>query len=301
MIGLLIAGHGSADKAGAAQFRLFSERIAKRMAPEGVPAAGGFIELSAPPVRDAVAALVAAGATRIGTVPLMLVAAGHAKGDIPGALAREQERHPGLAVVYGRPIGPHPTILEVLRRRLAEAGADAGTTVLLVGRGSSDPDANAEVAKVARLLEETTEVAGVEYAFISLAPPGVPAGLDRCLRLGARHLVVLPYFLFTGILPVRVAGEAARWAADHPGVRVITAEVIGDCDDLADIVVERYGEALTGDIRMNCDTCLYRTPLPGYEHRVGAAQIPHHHPHDHPHEPKRDGPGHEHGGRESRH
>ncbi|GIJ47605.1 cobalamin biosynthesis protein CbiX [Virgisporangium aliadipatigenens] len=283
MIGLLIAGHGSADEAGAAQFRLFAERVAKRLAADDTPVAGGFIELSAPPIRDAVSALVDAGATRLGTVPLMLVAAGHAKGDIPAALAREQERHPGLRIAYGRPIGPHPSVLALLRERLAEAGADAATTVLLVGRGSSDPDANAEVAKVARLLAETTDVAGVEYAFVSLAPPAVAAGLDRCARLGAERVVVLPYFLFTGILPVRVASQAAAWAAEHPAVPVVTADVLGDCDELADVVIERYREALTGDIRMNCDTCLYRIALPGHEHRVGAAQVPHHHPDDSSH------------------
>src|SRR6266545_4332517 len=280
MIGLLIAGHGSADPAGAAQFRLFADRVAKRLAPQEIPVAGGFIELSPPPIRDAMGELVATGADRLAAVPLVLVAAGHAKGDIPAALTREQQRHPGLHVAYGRPLGPHPTILTVLRQRLSTADADPHTTVLLVGRGSTDPDANAEVAKIARLLAETTQVAGVEYAFVSLAPPDVTASLERCRRLDATRIVVLPYFLFTGVLPLRVADQARTWADAHPAVPMSCADVIGDCDELADVVIERYREALAGDIRMNCDTCLYRTPLPGHQHRVAAAQIPHHHPHD---------------------
>jgi sirohydrochlorin cobaltochelatase len=92
--------------------------------------------------------------------------------------------------------------------------------------------------------------------------------------------VVLPYFLFTGVLPRRVAEQAHRWAAGHLPVSVAVAEVIGDCDPLAALVVERYHEALAGDIRMNCDTCVYRIALPGHHHRVGAAQTPHTHPHD---------------------
>jgi sirohydrochlorin cobaltochelatase len=279
-VSLLIAGHGTADPAGADQFRQFVERVGKRLDPDGIVVAGGFIELSRPPLAEAVGDLVAAGARRLAAVPLMLVAAGHAKGDIPGALAREKARHPDLSVAYGRPLGPHPTILALLRDRLAAAGAGPETTVLLVGRGSSDPDANAEVAKMARLLAEGTNVSDVEYSFISLAPPGVPAGLERCRRLGARHVVVLPYFLFTGVLPIRVAVEARAWASDHPDVSVKCAEVIGDCDALAELVVERYREAVAGDIRMNCDTCLYRVALPGHEHRVGAPQVPHHHPDD---------------------
>ncbi len=279
--GLVIVGHGSADPEGAAQFLDLVRRVGKRLAP--VPVGGGFIELSAPPLAEAVADLVADGSGALVAVPLMLVAAGHAKGDIPAALHRERHRHPGLRVAYGRPLGPHPALLAVLRERLGAAGADA--TVLLVGRGSTDPDANAEVAKVARLLAETTPVGGVEYAFVSLAGPGVGAGLDRCRRLGARRVVVLPYFLFTGVLPRRVAAQAAAWAADHPDVEVRAADVIGDCDELAGLVAERYAEALAGDVRVNCDTCLYRVSLPGHEHRVGQPQLPHDHPDD---------PGHRH-------
>jgi len=318
MIPLLVAGHGTADEAGAEAFGRFVRRVAGRL---DAPVAGGFIELSAPPLRDAVADLVSGGADRLVAVPLMLVAAGHAKGDIPGALARERERHPGLRISYGRPLGPHPTVLSLLRARLAAIDPAPDTVVLLVGRGSTDPDANAEIAKVARLLAETTPVAGVEYAFVSLAPPGVPAALDRCRALGARRVAVLPYFLFTGVLPVRVATQATTWATAHPDVPVDIAEVIaplapGDpavhlttpmasrdpavhviappgmdttagpdaadgVDTLADLVIERYREALHGDIRMNCDTCVYRIALPGHEHRVGAPQQPHHHPHDH--------------------
>lgn len=273
---LLIAGHGTADEAGAEEFRRFTRRVAGRLP---VPVAGGFIELSAPPLGDAVAALTAGGARQIAAVPLMLVAAGHVKGDVPASLARERDRH-GVRIAYGRPLGPHPTVLALLRERLAALNPAEDMTVLLVGRGSTDPDANAEVARAARLLAETTPVAGVEYAFVSLAAPAVPAGLDRCRALGARRVAVLPYFLFTGVLPRRVVAQAAAWAA-QTGLPVDVAEVIGDCDGLADLVLERYAEAWQGQVRANCDTCLYRVALPGHEHRVGAPQVPHHHPDEH--------------------
>ncbi|MGC9669523.1 sirohydrochlorin chelatase [Planosporangium sp. 12N6] len=277
---LLIAGHGTADEAGAEQFRQFVKRVDGLL---DAAVAGGFIELSDPPIGAAVDVLLAAGdARRVAAVPLMLVAAGHAKGDIPASLARERQRHGGLSFVYGRPLGPHPTILALLRERLAEVSPDPETMVLLVGRGSTDPDANAEVARAARLLAETTPVTGVEYAFVSLAEPGVRAGLDRCRMLGAKRIAVLPYFLFTGVLPRRVADQAAAWSAGS-GVPVDVAEVIGDCDGLASLVVERYEEALRGEARANCDACLYRIALPGHEHRVGAPQKPHDHPHDHAH------------------
>jgi sirohydrochlorin cobaltochelatase len=273
---LLLIGHGTRDEAGAAEFGRLADRLRTRLP---VDVAGGFIELSPPPLTDAVAALYAAGHRHVAAVPLVLVAAGHAKGDMPGALARERERHPGLTYAYGRPLGPHPTLLRLLEERLdavLDPDERAETAVLLVGRGSTDPDANAEVCKAARLFWEGRGLAMVETAFVSLARPGVPEGLERCRRLGASRVVVLPYFLFPGVLPDRVAAEARA----YDGVEVRCAEVIGDCDGLADLVAERYDEALRGDIRMNCDTCVYRVAMPGFEDRVGAPQRPHHHPDD---------------------
>jgi sirohydrochlorin cobaltochelatase len=223
------------------------------------------------------------GPRTVAVVPLVLVSAGHAKGDIPAALARERRRHPGLRFRYGRPLGPHPALVSLLAQRV-EAALDgapaAGTAVLLVGRGSTDPDANAETAKVARLLWEGRDYDTVEFGFVSLARPGVPEALDRLRLLGAGRIVVAPYFLFPGVLPDRVAAKAAAFAGAHPGLDVRVAGVLGDSDTLADLVALRYREAVDGDIRMNCDTCQYRVALPGFAHRVGAPQLPHHHPHD---------------------
>lgn len=280
---LLVVGHGTRSDDGAAEFGKLVERLRGRLGAEGVDVAGGFIELCSPPVADAVGELVGRGHRELVVLPLVLVAAGHGKGDIPAAMAREQVRHPGLRYAYGRPLGPHPVLLDLLARRVdaALAGAPrAGSSVVLVGRGSTDPDANAEIAKVARLLWEGRGYDDVLPCFVSLAAPGVPAALDRARRLGARRVVVVPYFLFPGVLPDRVAAQARTFAAGHARIDVRVAAVLGDCDPLADLVVERYAEAIRGDIRMNCDTCLYRTALPGFEARVGAPQRPHHHPDD---------------------
>lgn len=289
---LLIAGHGTRDEAGAEAFRDFVRELGRRH-PE-LPVGGGFIELSPPPLGEAVAGLVERGVTRFAAVPLMLVSAGHAKGDIPAALARERERHPGISYAYGRPLGPHPSLLRVLERRLDEAlgsatrrpGDRADVTVLLVGRGSTDPDANAEVHKAARLLWEGRGYSRRGTAFVSLAAPDVPSGLDRCVKLGARRIVVLPYFLFTGVLPDRVHQQTQGWAEAHPGVEVVSADVIGPTEELLDLVLDRYREAVEGDIRMNCDSCVYRIAMPGFEDKVGAPQRPHFHPAD-------DGHGHD--------
>ncbi len=303
---LLLAAHGTRDQAGVAAFNALAERVGGLAAGDGTRVAGGFIELSPPPLREAVASLVNGTPAHMVAVPLMLSAAGHAKGDIPAALARERTRHPGLRWTYARPLGPHPALLDLQAARIAAAQggsggmgpprrrsggvwggrppeASAAPAILVVGRGSTDPDANADVVKTTRLLWEGRDYPLAETAFVSLARPDVLQGLERCRLLGARQIVVARYFLFPGVLPDRVAEQARQYAAAHPELDIRCADVFGDCDEVAALVYERYHEALSGDIRMNCDMCVYRIAMPGFEHRVGEPQHPHDHPHDHAH------------------
>ncbi|HEX2181762.1 MAG TPA: CbiX/SirB N-terminal domain-containing protein, partial [Rubrobacteraceae bacterium] len=160
------------------------------------------------------------------------------------------------------------------------------TAVLIVGRGSSDPDANSDLAKMARLFFEGRPYPLVETAFVSLAPPGVPDALDRCRRLGFRRVAVFSYFLFTGVLEERIREQSEACAVENPGFEMRYAGYFGPDARVADLVLERYRESFEGDIRMNCDVCVHRVALPGFEEKVGAPATPHYHP---------DEPGHDHG------
>jgi cobalt/nickel transport system ATP-binding protein len=230
----------------------------------------GFIELAEPDLDTGIDRLVGAGATSVVAVPLVLLGAGHLKDDGPAALARARVRHPHVEFCYGRDLGIHPAVLAVALDRVRAATSSwPRPAVVLAGRGSSDPDANADLCKVARLLWDGRGLDLVEPAFVSLAPPSVPEALDRCRRLVASTIAVVPYFLFTGVLVERIATQAAAWAAGHPDVEVRTAAELGPDPRLARLVLERYDEARRGDARMNCDCCAYRVALPGYEDRVG--------------------------------
>ena len=275
---LLLVGHGSRSADGVSAYWEFAD-VVRAEAPD-LRLGCGFIELAEPDLDTAVGRLVAAGATSVVAVPLVLLGAGHMKNDGPATLARARERHPAVTFAYGRELGIHPAPLEVAAERVA--GATAGwpaeaTAVIVVSRGSSDPDANADLFKVSRLLWDSRGAEWVEPAFVSLAAPSVGDALERCRRLGAARIAVVPYFLFTGVLVARIAAQAADWAAGHPDIAVRTGGELGADPRLARLVLERYREALDGDVRMNCDLCTYRVALPGYEGRVGVPLMIHHH------------------------
>jgi sirohydrochlorin cobaltochelatase len=283
---LLIVGHGSRDPRGAKEFHELVSLV-RDHAP--VPVEGGFIELSHPPISEGVGRLAAGGAREISAVPLMLLTAGHAKDDIPATLVREKMSHPDLDFHYGRALGLRPELLELMDERISAVVLEEEkeeTAVLMAGRGSSDPDANSDLAKMARLFFEGRPHPLVETAFVSLAPPSVPEALERCRRLGVRRVAVFSYFLFTGVLEERIRDQSESFAGDNHDIEVRYAGYFGPDSRVADLILERYRESLEGDIRMNCDVCVHRVALPGFEGKVGAPATPHYHPDEpgHPHD-----------------
>jgi sirohydrochlorin cobaltochelatase len=275
---LLIVGHGSRDPRGAGEFHELVSLVRDR-AP--VPVEGGFIELSRPPISECVNRLRESGAREISAVPLMLLAAGHAKDDVPATLVREKMSHPDLDFHYGRALGIRPELLQLMDERISAVVPEEEkeeTAILVVGRGSSDPDANSDLAKMARLFFEGRPYPLVETAFVSLAPPSVPEALERCRRLGATRAAVFSYFLFTGVLEERIREQSKDFAKDNPGVEVRYAGYFGPDARVAAVILERYRESFEGDIRMNCDVCVHRVALPGFEEKVGAPATPHYHP-----------------------
>ncbi|MFL6076658.1 MAG: sirohydrochlorin chelatase [Mycobacteriales bacterium] len=266
---LIAVAHGTRDPAGLATHEALVARVRARAA--GAPVRLAYLDHAHPSLLSVLDGLGGGPAV---VVPLLLTAATHSKTDLPG-LVREARRRGGR-ISYASPLGPHALLLEALELRLAEAGVPDSAAVVLAAAGAADPDANAEVAKVARLLWERraagrTDQPPVEPAYTTATAPDVPTAVRRLRLLGAASVAVAPYFLAPGRLP----------AAARPGdPDVLTAGVLGDCDPVADLVVQRYQEGLAGIAAAPCDTCFYRRPWPGKEQYAGAPQPLRLHPAD---------------------
>jgi len=264
--GLLLVGHGSRSPAGRDEVLALGQLVARTTS---APVETGFLELSDPPAGAALDRLVDRGAERVAVVPLMLNAGGHAKSDVPAVVLEGRARHPGVRLAYGRALGIEHRTVSLAVERIARAGA-TGLPLLVVARGTSEPEANADAARAARLLAEACRSPFVVTGYSGLTWPLVPEALDQCRRLGADRLVLFAWYLSTGILVQRMKDEAAAWSAET-GIAVIDAGHLGPDPLLAPLVHARATEALAGDVRMSCDVCSYRAPFPGLEGRVGQA------------------------------
>lgn len=291
---LLLIGHGTRDEEGRQQLLDFA--AAYQTLDTTRPVIPCFLELTEPTIQQGIERCVAEGYTDLSVLPILLFAARHNKFDVTNELDRARQRYPQVRFHYGRHFGITPAMLDLWRTRLAELdrpehnpkGIDRADTLLLfVGRGSSDPDANGDVYKLARLLWEGSGYQTVETCFIGITHPRLDEGLRRAGLYQPKRIIVLPYFLFTGILVKKIATIAAQYQAIFPGIDIVCLPEMGLHPHLFNILRERELETQTGQVQMNCEMCKFR--LVALENGIPAT---HAHSHDHSHT---HGPSHAHG------
>jgi len=279
---VMICGHGSRDDNAIEEFNKLAGHLSNRLPDFDVES--GFLEFATPVIRTGLDKLKQRGAKKIVCVPGMLFAAGHVKNDLPSEVNNFAAENPEIEMIFGRELAVDQKLLDAARQRIEEAEKNVTTDVdrkdtllMVVGRGTNDPDANSNVSKVARMLWEGMGFGWAEVSYSGVASPLVDAGLANAVTLGYPRIIVFPYFLFTGILVRRIYDWVDDAAANHSGVEFLKASYLNDHELLIDTFVERVHEALGGDNAMNCQLCKYREQILGYEGDVGAAQVGHHH------------------------
>ncbi|GGP81472.1 sirohydrochlorin chelatase [Streptomyces melanogenes] len=234
---LLVIAHGSRDPRHAATVHALVRRV--RSLRPGLRVETGFLDFNAPSVPRVLERLAFEGVREVVALPLLLTRAFHAKADIPAVLAQAP---PQLDVRLADVLGPSPLLLSTVERRLQEALYEAGlapadkrsTGVVLASAGSTDPEAIAVIADVARELRHTGWCA-VRPAFASAALPRTEDAVRELRASGVRRVAVAPYVIAPGFLPDRIA----RGAQDAD----VLADVLGAAPELARLLLVRYEEA----------------------------------------------------------
>jgi sirohydrochlorin ferrochelatase len=235
---LVALAHGSRDPRSAETIKALTERVACMRPDLRVEAA--FLDLNGPRLDDVVDQLASEGFGEIVLIPLLLTSAYHAKVDVPAAAERAQARHNGLRIEVADILGIEGTFLNVLDRRLREALAAHRVreldALVLAGAGSSDPLANAMIARAARAWGAAHRLP-VIAAFASAAPPAASEAIRAHRSDGRRHIAVGMLFLAPGVLPDRV-----KELSEEAGA-VAVAEPLGVADEVADAILARYAVA----------------------------------------------------------
>lgn len=299
---ILLVGHGSREKSGNDEILAFAEQW--RLRQPGWRIMVCFIEFSEITMSEGLRR-AAMGASRVMVVPLILNAAGHVKMDIPQAIDGARLKFPLVQFLYAPHLTACDLILAILCRRLKGAMQaldmpDPTTTgVVILGRGSSDRQANGDMAKMARWLMEETDHELVDLAFTGITYPRLEKAVQRQSLLGMKQVVVLPYYLFNGTLVERITRQVENLKSQYPTVRFVSTSYFGFEKEIFELLEQRVNDMQRNapTALMPCDGCKFRSFAE--EHGMGGHHhddaLPHSHDHAHPHDhPHAEAPAHDH-------
>jgi len=239
---ILLVGHGSRHQRGHAEVKHFAEQWRKRHPEQQIELC--FLEFDAVTLA---LGLEHAGqvAQRVIVVPLMLGAATHVKKDIPQAVDVARQCFPDVRFVIASHLGKNEGksggrnedegehVCQALLSALLQAMPDSShvdaqdTGVVVLARGSSDVEANADLHYLADWLLEHTTHQRVDLAFTSMAVPTLENAVQKQLEQGVKQVIILPYYLFTGVLMERIAAQVQQLQAQYPHIPFALAKHIG--------------------------------------------------------------------------
>ncbi|MDP4550280.1 sirohydrochlorin chelatase [Alkalihalobacillus macyae] len=240
MQAVLYICHGSRVKEGRDQAVAFVEKC-KSDIPYPIQETC-FLEFAEPTIQQGIELCIQKGATNIAIIPVLLLAATHAKKDIPKEVEVAQTKFPGVVFQIGRPLGVHEKLIAVISDRVRNTGimVKAESTALLVGRGSSDPDIKRDMEQIAEMIKLKLPFKKVSVCFLAAANPTFEEGLEYAKTTNSQ-VFVIPYLLFTGILMGEMEEEIKKLNQIHQ--EFVLTDYLGYHADLKEVLRERIIEA----------------------------------------------------------
>ncbi|WP_299624901.1 sirohydrochlorin chelatase [uncultured Tenacibaculum sp.] len=278
--GILLCGHGSRRAAAVTSFKRLVTVLRERYE-DKYEVDYGFLEFNHPTYEAAVERMYLNGVRKIYALPVILFAGSHAKNDIPFELNTLQTYHDDLTISMAKHIGVSSFLLDLSVKRIKETEAKLppvdrkDTCLIVVGRGTTDPDANSDVAKLMNMLWEGLGFGFATVGYSGTAYPNIKESLELVNKLGFKRTIVIPFFFFTGVLLERIYGAVSAMdeKSEH---EYIYTDPFGTDELILKAFDERLDEAKNGIANMNCQMCKYRKQVVGFEEYLGQEQMGHH-------------------------
>lgn len=277
--GILLCGHGSRRKTGTDAFKALIAILKERYSDYEVDY--GFLEFNHPLYEAAVERMYQKGVREIYALPVILFAGSHAKNDIPYELNTIQSYYDDLTIKMGKHLGVNSFILELSKKILLEKEKELtpidrkDTCLVVVGRGTTDPDANSDVHKLCSMLWEGMGYGFATVAYSGTAYPNIKEALPMMEKLGFKRTLVIPFFFFTGVLIERIYKTVEEFDKTAAGEYIHTRP-FGSDELILKAFDESLHETINGTANMNCQMCKYRKQIIGFEEEQGKEQIGHH-------------------------
>ncbi len=254
---ILVVGHGSRMAESNKHFENFVKHFHQRIPNEEIVV--GYVELAQPQLKEALegAAKKAAG---IIVLPLFLLTAGHIKHDICEAIKDTKNNFPNVKFTLATALGLHEKMIQLVHKRMRQAAQSlpeniTKTSVLMIGRGSSDKGANSDFCKLVRLIEEDMSYPRIDYCFMAVVKPEVEEVLQRLIDEKPEAILVHPYLIFSGVLHERIKNLVEKYAQQYPEIHFRITETLGEDELIFDVFEKRLLDAQAGKEMHLCESC----------------------------------------------
>ena len=246
MQAVLYVGHGTRLQKGVDEALHFLQETKKQVDVEIQEIA--FLELVEPDIVEGVAKCVQQGATNIAIVPILLLTAQHAKEDIPIEVAKARQRFPNVTLTVGQPFGIQDALIETVYERVLEQQVpiEPNAQLLLIGRGSSDPDVEIAMAHISELVKSRYCFEDVRACFLYGNGPSFEATLGELQQTNAKQVFMVPYLLFSGLLSVGIEKQVKASGFDERNI--ILCNSLGYNEKVRSVLLKRVHETLKEEV-----------------------------------------------------
>ncbi|MBE5105509.1 sirohydrochlorin chelatase [Bacillus thuringiensis] len=203
-----------------------------------------FLELANPSIEEGFRTCVMRGATEIIAIPVFLLAAGHVKKDIPFELEKLNNQYPNIKVTYGNPFGVSEALIKSVYSGSGIEQEDKDkVTLLLVARGSSDPEVLRDIHWIVSLFQTEEKIKRVDVCYLAAVEPKFEQKLKEVVERKEECIIVLPYLLFTGLLMKHIEKEVRQYELEE----IKISPYLGKNKAFQEMLIQKTKELLKGD------------------------------------------------------
>ncbi|MBX3061723.1 MAG: sirohydrochlorin chelatase [Anaerolineae bacterium] len=246
---LIIVGNGS-DEQNPADFDQLAAALAQQL---NVPTLTAYLDAS-PSISEALRqGINAHQPRRVVVQPLLVGTSAAKKNNLRLTIESARELYPDVGLHYAPELGSHSGVIAAYRvlieaaiQAAAQPIVPADTALIVVGRGSRDPESNADVYMLARRLWEEVKFGSLEVAYHRLTKPDLAAAINRCLQIGARRIVISPYMLYERSVYETILKQARQLQPliVDSGAELLITDHLNDDAGMVAAITARYQGAL---------------------------------------------------------
>ncbi len=241
---LCLLGHGSRDPDGIEEFLILWQKLRERKFCQITEA--GFLEFAKPTVAEALSTCRSNGIKNIIILPSILFSGEHTQRDIPNAIREIFQYHPEINLIFSEPLGTQPEIMKVCQERIEEGEKSSNkpilrseTLLMVVGHGSRDTDFNSQVKKNLSRLGTKLGFGKTVIRFAGASQHSLEYMRQNFNPQKFHRVILLPFFLFTGLWVKRVRALADTFKEKHPDIEFLKAPCLNHHDMIVDALIQR--------------------------------------------------------------